>query len=406
MADFTDPMDYTMDNAQPEPQVNFPQVAPRHNQCRQPQQFQQQMDFGSPSREGHRYDPVHDSTGWYQANNTSGPSRPSFAAPPSFPHWPSHPPSRWNAYENYQQTQASMPPGPDVPSYGASRPYLDMPWADVGPRGPFNPSPSFAYNGDRGLNPYSTPTTGNNTSEPGVGGNGAQPVTASMTGLEIFYAVRDSQASGANQNLTPREQAQQMLQQRAALRARSNASSSPFDPPTRPREDTNTPGNRPHPSSSIQTSMEHRLGNARAMTRNPYASRNNASTDSPRTRRPASGSTNIWVESDDEDDDLLPPTIEAYRQAELLLATGEFTGEHTLAALRGQISRGKRVPSKEALSSLEKVDVSTLKPEDRSKFLPPFIDLLIQHGLFCIQKILKSANNLQPALYATMNLEL
>lgn len=59
----------------------------------------------------------------------------------------------------------------------------------------------------------------------------------------------------------------------------------------------------------------------------------------------------------------------ARRHAAEALFGGDYDDERSIAALRGAVAGGKRVPSKEALESLETVKVVDLKDADRSKSL-------------------------------------
>lgn len=59
----------------------------------------------------------------------------------------------------------------------------------------------------------------------------------------------------------------------------------------------------------------------------------------------------------------------ARRHAAEALFGGDYDDERSIAALRGAVAGGKRVPSKEALESLESVKVADLKDADRSRSL-------------------------------------
>ncbi len=230
-----------MDNAQDE--QDYAAHFPTHRQSR-----------GACQPHQHRYDPVHDSSGWYQANNSGAASDVPFAPPPIYPHWAPTavvPHQNWSAYESFQPSSVS--PGADTSAFPRPRSYLDAPWADGTPRN-YDPGPSFAYN-ELGFSIYPSTTSlpGNGGSEPAVGGNATQASISSTP---------NSQLPATNQGPSQREQMQMqmMLQQQVvrsqATRAAQNAASSRFDLSTRTREDTNPPESRHH--ASLQALMEHR----------------------------------------------------------------------------------------------------------------------------------------------------
>lgn len=57
----------------------------------------------------------------------------------------------------------------------------------------------------------------------------------------------------------------------------------------------------------------------------------------------------------------------AYRRSAELLFTSDLDDERSMAAMRGALAAGKRVPSKEALASLEIVKLEDLEDNGRSK---------------------------------------
>ena len=64
---------------------------------------------------------------------------------------------------------------------------------------------------------------------------------------------------------------------------------------------------------------------------------------------------------------------ETYRRnAELLLST-DLDDERSMAAMRGALASGKRVPSKDALASLEIVKLEDLEENGRSEFQAIFV---------------------------------
>jgi hypothetical protein len=85
-------------------------------------------------------------------------------------------------------------------------------------------------------------------------------------------------------------------------------------------------------------------------------------------------------DSDDDDDSAPDLEIEAIRRTSDLMFSGEgMDDERSMAAMRAQIAAAKKVPSKEAIASLEKVDPKELKVADRCKLA---FMVLVQSGLF------------------------
>jgi hypothetical protein len=59
---------------------------------------------------------------------------------------------------------------------------------------------------------------------------------------------------------------------------------------------------------------------------------------------------------------------ETYRRGAELLFGADVDEERSMAAMRGALAAGKRVPSREALASLEIVKVEELEDNGRSEF--------------------------------------
>jgi hypothetical protein len=57
----------------------------------------------------------------------------------------------------------------------------------------------------------------------------------------------------------------------------------------------------------------------------------------------------------------------AYRRSAELLFSSDLDDERSMAAMRGALAAGKKVPSKEALASLEIVKLEDLEDNGRSK---------------------------------------
>ncbi|PMD25194.1 hypothetical protein NA56DRAFT_474670 [Hyaloscypha hepaticicola] len=94
-----------------------------------------------------------------------------------------------------------------------------------------------------------------------------------------------------------------------------------------------------------------------------HVPRNNAF-EPPHSRRRAAAHT---FDSDDDEDSV--PEIDAdtaYRRSAELLFSSDLEEERSMAAMRGALAAGKRVPSKEALASLEVVKVEDLEANGRT----------------------------------------
>jgi hypothetical protein len=80
----------------------------------------------------------------------------------------------------------------------------------------------------------------------------------------------------------------------------------------------------------------------------------------------------------DDDDDSTPDVEHESLRREALYA--EFDEEQrTLASMRGAIAAGKKVPSKEAIASIEKLDIKDLGDADKCKSSPcPKLNLQLE----------------------------
>lgn len=156
-----------------------PNAALRH-QCQPPHLSSNTNAFTPHTREGHHYDPVYDSTGWYQANNTNSTSRPPYTPPENIPQWGGNsflPIPNWqtlgDAHHSGGQSQ-------DPSAFRQSR-FMGVPW---------NESRAF----DQvpfGYNPYTSPMNSNNpSSESATGGSAAQASAgpASSSHMPSTYA--------------------------------------------------------------------------------------------------------------------------------------------------------------------------------------------------------------------------
>lgn len=160
-----DPMDFTMDEAQVSRQP--PNTTPRH-QCQTPQHSSTNA-FASHARDSHHYDPVYDSTGWYQANSANATSRPPYTAPENLPPWGGNsflPIPSWQGLADGQQPGGQSQ---DPSAFRQSR-FMGMPWNEA--RG-FD-SLSFGYN------PYTSPLNNNNPSSESVTGGTSSQASAGL----------------------------------------------------------------------------------------------------------------------------------------------------------------------------------------------------------------------------------
>jgi hypothetical protein len=182
-----DPMDFTMDEAQ----AHHSPSAHRH-QC-QPSQPSNVNPFAPHTRDGHPYDPVYDSSSWYQANSV--PSRAGYTAPDV--HWGVNP---YLPVPNWQGQVQGLPdgqhPGGQDPT-GTFRPSRYMggqPWNEMRP---FDPSPF-------GFNSYGSPLNGNsNSSESASGGSTQTPSAAAGSPHVPSTYGQESHARSVWMNLFP-----------------------------------------------------------------------------------------------------------------------------------------------------------------------------------------------------------
>jgi hypothetical protein len=88
------------------------------------------------------------------------------------------------------------------------------------------------------------------------------------------------------------------------------------------------------------------------------------SLDSSRPRR---RNANDWDSGDDDDDDDAHSPLSEIDSDRAGFLYGDMDEERHMAAVRGAIAAGKKIPSKEFIASLENVDPKDIKEADRSK---------------------------------------
>jgi hypothetical protein len=168
-----DPMDYTMDDGHSHSHPHQQPSAAHRYQCQQhqPQLSSTANTFVPLHRDTQPYDPVHDSSAWYQAPNTNAPTRPSYTSPHNIPQWVPNtysPLTSWQPFGGVQQPPAQ---GQD-PSNFRMRGFLDMSWEETRA---FS-SASF------GFGSYPSASNSHNASvEPGSVRNTAQAQTPAAT---------------------------------------------------------------------------------------------------------------------------------------------------------------------------------------------------------------------------------
>lgn len=161
-----DPMDFTMDEAQ----AHHSPSAHRH-QC-QPSQPSNANPFAPHTRDGHPYDPVYDSSSWYQTNNV--PSRAGYTAPDV--HWgvsPYLPVPNWSGPGQGQGLADGQHSGSQDPTgtFRQSRYMGGVPWNEMRA---FDPSPF-------GFNSYGGPLNSGNSPSESTSGGSAQASAAAGT---------------------------------------------------------------------------------------------------------------------------------------------------------------------------------------------------------------------------------
>lgn len=325
-----DPIDYSMDDAglaQPSSSS-----APRC-QYQHAQPPPGEGSFSSPARDAHHYDPIHNTDSWSQIDGSAGPGR--ARALPSFQWNPGqfvHPGSWQSLGHGHARLRADVPDsvqpagfvGVPNPSWNEMpAPYDPVPFT----HGPFMSPPSR-----RAASVSSS--TARTAAPASIPSSIPPPVASSNTSVsQPTYPRRDSRSDPQNppSNAFPERQPILMERSRAARRAER------------------------------REALQSQLAQSLDALDHP---RSNHSEDRSLTRRRA---VPTW-ESDDDDDALADSEDLGYQRHSQPF--GDQDDERTLAAIRGSIAAAKKVPSKEALASLERVDLKGLKDSDRGGFNP------------------------------------
>ena len=344
-----------MDDAQPAQQLNPPHSYACNHQPHLPTN---PNVFVRQSRDGSHYDPVHDSSGWYHGANPNAPGRPPHAAPQVIPQWGPNaafmPISSWHGF-----TGALPPQGPDPSGFQSSRNFLDMPWDEL--RG-FDPLPYGYRSSSAALNRHisspepsnARPSTLVQPTRPVVApqippGYGAEPAQGSMMQQE-FLRTRGPQFTGSSPSSSEHNPAR-----RSGVSQSEAVGRPPLPPPTDMR--TGKESLLERRTSADESS----IAQARARYHNYVARRYDEATN---PRRRTGGS---W-DSDDDDESLPDIDVESYRRNADLLFNQDGDDERSLAAMRGALASSKKVPTKEAIASLELVTIQDLS--DKSKAIP------------------------------------
>ncbi|KAE9381741.1 hypothetical protein N431DRAFT_440567 [Stipitochalara longipes BDJ] len=324
-----DPMDFTMDEAS-----HHSPNTHRH-QCQPSQSSPNANPFAPHARDGHPYDPVYDSSSWYQTNNV--PSRAGYAAPENV-QWGV---SSFLPAPNWQgQGVAEGHSGGQEPSTFRQSRYMGVPWNEMRA---FDASPF-------GFNSYGSPMNSNNSASESAPGASAQASAAAAAAA----SPRLPSTYGQEAHARSVQHAFQIYGQ-----SRSNRFINPESTQRRPDDiiDRSLRPNQPMPF------MEQRTSYPRASRQSHNHIPRNTAFDPPHPRRRAA--THTW-DSDDDEDPVPEMDAETYRRnAELLFST-DLDDERSMAAMRGALASGKRVPSKEALASLEIVKLEDLEENGRT----------------------------------------
>jgi hypothetical protein len=346
-----DPMDFTMDEG---PQNQHPSTGPRC-QYQQAQQPSTSNTFNPSSREAHHYDPVHNTDSWFHANGNAGQARSQYSTPQNIPQWnpgPYVPISGWRGFgEAHTRDRISEPPDymPPAGFMGMS----NSPWAEIQGYEPL-PFGYTSYTNIPNANPISVDSTRSSSNGFTPSASVSQTPQQSMTAIQAEHPRQLDRAdqpvttntSPDNANLSERarlarlQTARDEHRQGKVLRSRNVATPNPG--PTNQNEHIAL---QAHWQRSYDSPRTHGLplppDIASRMRRN-----------------------HIW-DSDDDEESIADIEIGRYSRGSQQLFS-EYDEERAMAAMRGAMAAGKKVPSKEAIASLEKVSISDLKEADRT----------------------------------------
>lgn len=315
-----DPMEYEYtisDGHQPQ--------HPNASQCTDYQRHQSSSSNNFPPhpQNAHHYDPVYNTDSWFQQ------SRPQFTAPQNI--------SQWG-------------PGPHVPISS---------WQGFGD----------TYGGMRDDNSVYRPTTGF------AGMPNTSPWSEQLRGHEPLPFGYNQYLHSHNANPPMGDSGNTRVSMASAPSGAAShfPQANRFDNARRNRNSLNIPSTGSGPndnaannefSRTVRTSREDmRIAQAQQISRSYDYANSFVAHETPllnaRRRMPQS-----YDASDDEDDDS-PDSNESVRSHTGRLYN-EAEDERALASMRGGIASGKRVPSKEAMASIEKVEIKDLDEKDRS----------------------------------------
>ncbi|KUJ24079.1 uncharacterized protein LY89DRAFT_11372 [Mollisia scopiformis] len=333
-----DPMDFTMDDSS-----NVLAASAHRYQCQQPQaQPHSQTNAAnfasqgpSQARDSQQYDPVHESSTWYHHhhhhhNNSNATSRPPYPAPGNLSPWASphtDQPHNWSPFAEMDRSGRSQ----DYNSPDYRRPFI-----------PWNESRGFDAFGHSAYIPPPVSGASNMSSDAAL-----QARTTSLRGYGM-------------------DQQQPYLFSRDVPRATAIPQYNPM-PSSTASSEPRPPQASGAASVSVETSAfqqppsftDLRPGMPRARSN---ISRHEDILEGSRRRRLATA----WDSDDDEESAASYERMEVARRHAAETLFGAYDDERSVAAIRSAVAAAKRVPSKEALDSLEPVKVADLKDADRT----------------------------------------
>ena len=297
-------------------------------------------------RDAHHYDPVHNTESWHQANAAGAQTRSQYAA--AMNAWSPGPFVPMNGWQAFGEAPAAAR-GPDGPAFGQQAGFMGMPnspWTEM--RG-FEPPP-FGYTSYVGSGVLPEPNSPGRNPQLALPQTPTvppmqqplRPGTAAALHSHVDYIRQIAHASSSS--ASSQEEALRIAVRTARLREGRE----------RPCKSSHS-YNRVHKLTSVLVTQVPR-------TYEPPHSHTSLDTSRPRRRN-----ANDW-DSGDDDDDAHSPLSEVDSDRAGFLYSGMDEERH-MAAVRGAIAAGKKIPSKEFIASLERVDPKDIKEGDRSKCL-------------------------------------